>query len=165
MLEVGSGTGVSGLAAAYLGAVLSVLTDLPYTLVNLKTNVAVNYDKHESVEEVKCSSGDSAVKAAADRNKPIVRALDWTDASTYFFPVDIEQSTAHQGHKDGSMAVGDDNSWDVIIGADVVWLEELVEPLITTLRALCSPRTTLLLAHQVSVTVVLALSPLMFACI
>jgi Lysine methyltransferase len=38
--------------------------------------------------------------------------------------------------------------WDVVIGADVVWLEELVPLLIRALTALCGPDTLLLLAHQ-----------------
>jgi hypothetical protein len=36
----------------------------------------------------------------------------------------------------------------VVIGADVVWLEELVPLLIRALTALCGPDTLLLLAHQ-----------------
>ena len=38
--------------------------------------------------------------------------------------------------------------WDVVIGADVVWLEELVPLLVRALTALCGPETVLLLAHQ-----------------
>jgi Lysine methyltransferase len=38
--------------------------------------------------------------------------------------------------------------WDVVIGADVVWLEELVPLLVRALTALCGPDTLLLLAHQ-----------------
>jgi Lysine methyltransferase len=41
-----------------------------------------------------------------------------------------------------------DPQWDVVIGADVVWLEELVPLLVRALTALCGPDTLLLLAHQ-----------------
>lgn len=38
--------------------------------------------------------------------------------------------------------------WDVVMGADVVWLEGLVPLLVGALDRLCGPRTLLLLAHQ-----------------
>ena len=40
------------------------------------------------------------------------------------------------------------SEWDVIIGADVVWLEELVPHLINVLVHLIGPNTVLLLSHQ-----------------
>ena len=141
VLEVGSGTGVSGLAAAYLGASLSVLTDLAYTLENLQANIALNY----------CAADTNSNSID---NKPIVHALDWTDVTTYVSPADFNQldTLSRPDNVDG----GADNSWDVILGADVVWLEELVEPLVTALRSLCSPQTIVLLSHQVSFKCVLS---------
>lgn len=38
--------------------------------------------------------------------------------------------------------------WDLVVGADVVWLEDLVPLLVRALGALCGPHTTLILAHQ-----------------
>lgn len=74
-----------------------------------------------------------------------VEALDWSDPTTYRFPSSggCVKSTSHtadvgQGHSD----------WDVVIGADVVWLEELVPMLVGALSALCGPHTVLLLSHQ-----------------
>jgi predicted nicotinamide N-methyase len=52
--------------------------------------------------------------------------LDWSNSSTY--PVD--------------------KNWDVIIAADVVWLEELVEPLVKTLRSLSNSDTVIYISHQ-----------------
>lgn len=40
------------------------------------------------------------------------------------------------------------SEWDVIIGADVVWLEELVPHLVNVLVHLIGPNTVLLLSHQ-----------------
>jgi hypothetical protein len=37
---------------------------------------------------------------------------------------------------------------DVILGADVVWLEDLVEPLVSTVRQLAGPGTSVYVAHQ-----------------
>ena len=44
--------------------------------------------------------------------------------------------------------MADASEWDLVIGADVVWLEELVPLLTQALRALCGSHTQLLLAHQ-----------------
>lgn len=38
--------------------------------------------------------------------------------------------------------------WDLVIGADVVWLEDLVPLLVGALSILCGPHTELLLSHQ-----------------
>jgi hypothetical protein len=42
VLELGAGTGLSGLAAALVGASHVLLTDLPYTIPRLQANVAAN---------------------------------------------------------------------------------------------------------------------------
>lgn len=42
VLEIGSGTGAVGLAAAVLGASTVTMTDLDYTLDNLRSAVAAN---------------------------------------------------------------------------------------------------------------------------
>lgn len=61
-----------------------------------------------------------------------VSVLDWADPTTY--PVLEEE-------------------WDVVIGADVVWLEHLVPSLVAALNAVCSTNTLLLLSHQVGAVV------------
>lgn len=144
VLEVGSGTGVSGLAAAYLGASLSVLTDLAYTLDNLSANVDLNYPapRDGTVEQLNGAS------CSRSNSRPVVHALDWADSSSYVTPSHFAGTGVENGL---------DDVWDVILGADVVWLEELVEPLVTALRALSSSRTLVLLSHQVRVDFFLSL--------
>lgn len=44
------------------------------------------------------------------------------------------------------------NGWDVILLADVVWLEELVQPLVSVLSAMAKPTTAILLSHQLRTT-------------
>lgn len=126
VLEVGSGTGLSGIASSLLGSSLTVLTDLNYTLDNLRDNVVLNFP--------------TTVQSRQQNHKkevrtPVVRALDWTDSDSYLTPSDCMG--------------GGSGVWDVVIGADVVWLEDLVEPLTNALRAHCSPDTLVLLSHQV----------------
>ncbi len=55
-----------------------------------------------------------------------VSKVDWYDASSY--PVDC--------------------SFDLILGADIVWLEELISPLVNTLKACASSSAMILIAHQ-----------------
>jgi predicted nicotinamide N-methyase len=176
VLEVGSGTGVSGLAAAYLGAALSVLTDLDYTLDNLRANVDLNYPPSAHMT-ASCSSSSSSSffcssSLSGGQGKPLVRALDWSDPSTYTTPLDfLQHSEATEGcgagvreslqsqREGGRESFGaveecaarreEKDEWDVVLGADVVWLEALVEPLVSALRALCSAGTVVILSHQV----------------
>lgn len=42
VIELGSGTGLAGIAASILGAATVVLTDLPYALKNTQVNVDLN---------------------------------------------------------------------------------------------------------------------------
>lgn len=117
VLEVGAGTGVSGLSSYLLGATLTVLTDLEYVLENLEENAhavlqskdGVSRELHSDSEEDQCTG------------QLLVKPLDWSDSSTYLFP-----SVSSTGRY--TEVVGEqiwDNSgvlsrscgqWDVILG-------------------------------------------------
>lgn len=56
-----------------------------------------------------------------------IKVLDWTDPTTY------PSSNVH---------------WDVVIGADIVWLDHLIPPLVSTLDYCCSKDTIFYLAYQ-----------------
>jgi predicted nicotinamide N-methyase len=116
-IDVGSGTGFVGIAAAVLGAHVT-LADLPYCLPNLGRVVAANA---------------GTISARHDGHVPLpqVVPLDWTNPAA---------------SKD-SLPLGP----DYILGADVVWVPELIQPLVQTLSYLVGPgpsRTVILLAHQ-----------------
>ena len=121
VLELGSGTGLVGIAASLLGAEVSVLTDLNYTLANLVSNIKRNVAAEYSVGKV------------------VARPLDWTNPDTYITPSDLSGDVKSV-----------DRHWNVILGADVVWVEELVPPLVAALRSLSGPDTVVLLSHQVN---------------
>lgn len=55
------------------------------------------------------------------------RALDWSDPSTY----------------------PNDTLWDVVIGADIVWVDYLIPSLVNALNHCCQRETDLFLAYQV----------------
>jgi predicted nicotinamide N-methyase len=113
VLELGAGTGLGGIAAHALGARMTVLTDLEYALGNLRENVRVNFEHFESVEA----------------GPVFVRRLDWFDETTYIWPSDVAQSCDEC-----------DDHWDVVVGADIVWLEELVPALVDCLEAVMKPK-------------------------
>jgi predicted nicotinamide N-methyase len=56
--------------------------------------------------------------------------LDWKDPKTY------PKEESGEGY------------WDVIVGSDVIWLEELVPPLIQTLEACANENTVIYISHQ-----------------
>lgn len=111
VLELGSGTGVSGMAAAMLGASLTLCTDLIGVIPNLTRNIENNFPVDTSSRTI----------AAA--------ALDWFDQAT------VPNPPASNG-------------WQVVLAADVIWLEELVAPLVATFTAVCTANTLLLLSFQ-----------------
>jgi len=112
VLELGSGTGLVGLAAAAAGAAAVVLTDLPYALPLLTANVQHN---------VEATAGAQVHVAALDWTRPLPP-----------LPAAVSPPT-------------------LIVAADVVWVPELIQPLVRTLAALCAagaPPPPVLLSHQ-----------------
>eukprot|EP01034_Spumella_vulgaris_P025567 gene25567-32037_t len=135
VLELGAGTGVAGIAAGLLGASDVLLTDLEYTLANLRRNADENFV--QMVPEAPMTSPSSVTSSKDQRTTPLeyrVAALDWADSSTY--PVNCSDSETNT------------RPFDVILGADIVWLEHLVPLLVNTLVACMSDHTVLLLSHQ-----------------
>jgi hypothetical protein len=100
VLEVGAGTGTAGLASLYLGSAMVALTDLPYTLDNLRDNT------HRALEIFR--NGSSSVWSTDPLSEQAIAhvlPLDWSDPLTYFAPSSIAPSLpAH---------------WDVILGLSV----------------------------------------------
>jgi hypothetical protein len=114
------------------------LTDLEYALDNLERNINKTLLVAPTDCEEDCHIKFSNLKAVK------ARFLDWSDPSTYFFP-SIDENEPVTSFNNQSC------EWDVILGADIVWLEELVPSLLQALDALASPRTVVYLAHQVHV--------------
>lgn len=128
-LELGAGTGVAGIAAGLLGASHITLTDLDYALFNLRANSQHNFDQLSgSRQQFKEECSGSAESVGGDSLTYSVDLLDWADSGTYL----------------------SDEHFDVVLGADIVWLEHLVPLLQKALHAHMKPGTLLILAHQVS---------------
>ncbi|CEM30986.1 unnamed protein product [Vitrella brassicaformis CCMP3155] len=130
VLEFGAGLGLTGLAAAALGASQVLLTDLPYCLSTLTRNRDATMDRW---------LGQQAEAEAAHVNVS-VSSLDWRDP----LESDAARILATQPEWSGGV--------DLLLGADVVWVEPLVQPFASAVAALMDrfghPDTELWLAHQ-----------------
>eukprot|EP00814_Leptocylindrus_danicus_P012039 CAMPEP_0116040838 /NCGR_PEP_ID=MMETSP0321-20121206/24628_1 /TAXON_ID=163516 /ORGANISM="Leptocylindrus danicus var. danicus, Strain B650" /LENGTH=222 /DNA_ID=CAMNT_0003520791 /DNA_START=383 /DNA_END=1048 /DNA_ORIENTATION=- len=102
VLELGSGCGMVGIAAAMLGARTTILTDLNYTLPVMKANVEQNMPNMHHKQRIECVE------------------CDW------FNPPPPSELVSGIGC--------DEYDVDVILVADCVWVEDLVTPLLRTLR-------------------------------
>ena len=147
VLELGSGTGLAGLAAAAALRLPTVLTDLPEVLPALRRNIAAN------------PSLAPLVTAAA---------LDWTQP--HASPALAGSSTGGGGTSSSSGSGGTSSSSSggggtssssggsggsgssggrLVLAADCVWLEELVHPFVAALEAAAAgPADRVLLAYQ-----------------
>eukprot|EP00842_Homolaphlyctis_polyrhiza_P000462 jgi/Hompol1/1416/HPOL_004719-RA len=102
--ELGAGRGLAGMSAAVLGA-QTTLTDVDAAVPALAEIVRINGLQAGQLELAPGSSG--AVEA--------VVALDWTNRQAAL--------------SSGPLAL----PFDLIIAADVVWVHELIEPLVETI--------------------------------
>lgn len=113
VLEVGAGTGLVGIAAAMMGARQVIVTDLEYSIANLKENIALNSQHLRAVDD-------------SDKSVPVeAMILDWfkPDACELWKRDDI---------------CSDRGTIDTILASDVVWIDSLVLPLVHTLEYICT---------------------------
>ena len=123
-MELGAGTGYVGIVAAVAGAPEVILTDLNYTMVLMKENIEKN-------QVVARSSGCRKLEC---------KVLDWFDP-----PSDV--SALGYSCINGSTRAQP----DVIAIADCVWLEELVPPLIDTIKRIiqsCPESPLVIISYQ-----------------
>ena len=139
ILELGAGTGLVGIAAhVVFGAKEVILTDLEYSLGNLRENLKANDCRLASISENTISSSSSQA-CTID-----AMVLDWFDletcdevlrkrsSMTTTSPTATNESASTNNHKV--------DEWipDIVLAADVVWVESLVRPLVQTLHRICT---------------------------
>ena len=107
ILELGSGLGLTGLGAAFLGAKKVYLSDTEAAIPTLNASIQLN--------------GISSICKAG--------VIDW------FHPPPIK-----------SLGLGD--HIDLILCADIVWVLDLIEPLVSTIDKYSTSHTSVLIAHQ-----------------
>lgn len=136
---MGAGCGPAGIAAGILGAAHVVLTDLPYTLPVLNANIQLN--QHQIENKIDCQ--------ACDRYRP--------PPLSALFPNSRRISNNYNNNNNNDYDADAISSGeqlqlhcpDVILLADCVWLEELVEPLFQTIdKFCCSTSTNVIITYQ-----------------
>ncbi len=111
VLELGSGVGVVGISAAALGANV-VLTDLEYTRNQIEANI----------QRARALWGDKV------HGKMHFKKLDWTTD----FELYVNNNTVNNADvKQQSFLYYE--HFDYILGADIIWLEPLIMPLLRML--------------------------------
>ena len=131
VVELGAGTGVAGIAAAALGGHV-VATDLPYTLDNLRAAGSANV----ALWALDSADGKHGSWSAM--------ALDW-------FESPAGNCSAVDAASPQPLPPSPLVGTDIILGADVVWIPELIAPFVRTLVWLLragSPVSRAYIAHQ-----------------
>jgi predicted nicotinamide N-methyase len=120
VLELGSGCGLVGIAAAMVGAKEVVMTDLQYSLPLMRENVLRNKSAYDKTTFLSC------------------KECDWFNPS--------EISTLFHSTSDDK---NNESYPDVILVADCVWLSSLVTPLLQTLKKYTTnPSTKVIITYQ-----------------
>ena len=137
ILELGSGTGFVGISCsvAFQSAKV-IVTDLEYSMNNLRQNISSNTTTNCSpiVDTTSLSSKSSSSSSISGE------ILDWFDykktADKIFFPQNKNKNKNKNEEDDNDH---DKIVWipDIILAADVVWVDSLVRPLVETLHYVC----------------------------
>ncbi|CAB9507168.1 Protein-lysine methyltransferase METTL21E [Seminavis robusta] len=114
VLELGAGCGLVGIAAGILGAKQVLLTDLPYALENMNHNVKQHWDACQT----------------AGCQQMVCAPLDW------YHPPSLEE--LGNSMKTPSSSISEQQPWipELILIADCVWMQPLVQPLLATVEHL-----------------------------
>ncbi|KAJ3198911.1 hypothetical protein HDU82_000888 [Entophlyctis luteolus] len=129
VIDLGSGTGIVGIACALLGADSCLLTDIdcPAVLDLLRANASSNL----LAQTLSAPPGAGSDRLASTPAPISVCALEWACA-----PVVLPAEALRRV------------PFDVVVGADVVYSMESVRLLVDTIDALCGPKTDVWIAHE-----------------
>ncbi|OEU12813.1 hypothetical protein FRACYDRAFT_244088 [Fragilariopsis cylindrus CCMP1102] len=160
ILELGSGTGFVGISCSVaFQSTKVIVTDLEYSMNNLRQNISSNTTitsttspnvTTTNVTNTNCSPTDDTASLSSKRSSGSSSGsisgeiLDWFDyrntADKIFFPQNTNNSINNKSKNDDDDHHDHDKIvWipDIILAADVVWVDSLVRPLVETLYYIC----------------------------
>lgn len=130
ILELGAGTGLSGLTAAAVWGTSALLTDLPTIVPGIQANVDLNVDT-----------------LAAHHGSAVSGTLDWKKPDTVYLYSPDESS-------DTTIKVADVNGFPIIMAADTMYTEEhpqlLSQAILACLRRSPTSRAIVVYAMRVA---------------
>ena len=142
VLELGAGTGLCGIMVGKATNSHVTITDLPELEELMGDNVRRNFGPTSSVDEEKLSAEERSLLTYLDGDKAkgtvTSRVLRWGVEEDYFL----------NNNSDDKQQGEDEQTYDVIIGADIV--ASLYDPiaLAQTLHALCGPTTKIYISSK-----------------
>jgi predicted nicotinamide N-methyase len=131
VLELGAGTGFVGIAAAFLSPIKIILTDLEYTVKLINDNISLNKGAISHNQEKRHDNNEDN-----NDNQKIIQCNCECQVCDWFDPPPIKVF--------GFMSIYP----EIILIADCVWVEELVDPLMNTLEGYCNDETTVVITYQ-----------------
>ena len=123
VLELGSGLGLVGQVAALLGARKVVLTDVPAQIPLLRCNVELNAQLHFLY-----ANDDEPLLEAPVEGQPVVEVIE------------------HSWGEGFASRLAQHARFDVVLGSDLLYTEESVAPLWSSIEAAVAPAGCVLLA-------------------
>eukprot|EP00026_Physarum_polycephalum_P005024 Phypoly_transcript_05050.p1 GENE.Phypoly_transcript_05050~~Phypoly_transcript_05050.p1 ORF type:complete len:324 (+),score=96.92 Phypoly_transcript_05050:1053-2024(+) len=134
-IELGSGTGLGGIALAHLGANVT-LTDFPSVLPILQINIDANTSRNSSLQGLLS-----------------VAPLTWgEDISSFTTPNNApplpSSSPSSSPPPSSPLSAPNPLPVDIILASDVLYSEEAHTPLLYTLAALSTPQTQIIFSYE-----------------
>jgi len=141
VIELGAGTGLVGIVASKLGGLVTI-TDRSQSLKSVEQNVRDNgYHNHH------CTTFTDTSLDCRSSNNDCEQANSRTD------PSDIDSDCSSKKPNVSALTWGENldmypNAFEVVLGADIVYIEETFDDLITTISHLTDCRSVVLIAAR-----------------
>ncbi|KNC76007.1 hypothetical protein SARC_11480 [Sphaeroforma arctica JP610] len=148
-LEIGSGTGLVGITLSLLGCKSVTFTDQEPVLDTIRHNVEGNLEKmsrDNSRTRFTVRGGNEVfttekVEERGDDSGLVSSEGAWDIEELFWGTLGSEALIGRVGKRKGVSGPQSGHHWDVVIGSDLIFAHENIEPLVQTYEKLCGPNT------------------------